>query len=43
MPLVINVTTLRRDCCLIVDSFEKNYRGIKNVSVAEKCVVVGVS
>jgi hypothetical protein len=24
--LVINVTTLRRDCCPIVDSFEKNYR-----------------
>ena len=24
--LGINIISLRRDCCLIVDSFEKNYR-----------------
>jgi len=26
LPLGINVTSLGKDCCLIVDSFEKNYR-----------------
>src|SRR2546422_7140724 len=26
LPFRINVTSLGKDCCLIVDSFEKNYR-----------------
>src|SRR5918992_267605 len=30
--VVVNVTTLRRDCCLIVDRFEKNSWGDFHVS-----------
>ena len=49
LPTDINVTTLRKDCCLIVDSFEKNYsekktrRGDKDLHCQEQSQVSWLS
>jgi len=42
LPFRINVTSFGKDCCLIVDSFEKNYRE-KRRDCASWSAVVGVN